>query len=187
MIITAKIGLRQNTDPSTPQITEPLKKFTLRWLDRVFQANKSTLIHTNQILFSSNRLELSPRSFTHVFKKIETTISWNCISKALRFLQITAEHQDCAVFTLFLSKKVQPKGSRERSYRFNLNLTNIEAAIGGKSNRERFPVPRNTAAGEIADCIISLLRQLRCHCNHDHNKFSSLSNTAVVVIFSSPC
>ena len=37
-------------------------------------------------LLSSNRLELSPRSFTHVFKKIETTMRWHCMSKALRFL-----------------------------------------------------------------------------------------------------
>ena len=53
-------------------------------------ANKSASIHTNQILLSSNRLELSPWSFTHVFKKIETTMRWNCMSKALRFPQLTA-------------------------------------------------------------------------------------------------
>ena len=38
----------------------------------------------NQIPLSRNRLELSPLSFTHVFKEIETTVSWNCISKTLR-------------------------------------------------------------------------------------------------------
>ena len=37
-------------------------------------ANKSASFNTNQILFSSNRLELSPWSFTHVFQKIETTM-----------------------------------------------------------------------------------------------------------------
>ena len=68
-------------------------------------ANKSASIHTNQILLSSNRLELSPRSFTHVFKKIETTMRWNCMSKALHFLQITAEHQDYPFFTVFLTTK----------------------------------------------------------------------------------
>ena len=36
--------------------------------------NKSASIHTNQTLLSSNWLELSPRSFTHVLKKIETTM-----------------------------------------------------------------------------------------------------------------
>ena len=32
-------------------------------------------------------------SFTHVFKKIEATMRCNCMSKELRFLQITAKHQ----------------------------------------------------------------------------------------------
>ena len=42
---------------------------------------------------------------------------------------------------------------------------------------------RNTAASKIDNGVILLLCQLRCHCNPDLNKFSSLSNTAVVVIF----
>ena len=29
----------------------------------------------------------------------------NCLSKGLRFLQITAEHQDCPFFTVFLTIK----------------------------------------------------------------------------------
>ena len=46
-------------------------------------ATKSALIHTKQILLSSNRIKLiSPWSFTHVLKKIETTMRRNCISKA---------------------------------------------------------------------------------------------------------
>ena len=59
-------------------------------------SNKSFMIHTNQLLLFSNWPELSPWSFTHVhvFKKIETTVRWNCMSKALRFLQLTAKHQD---------------------------------------------------------------------------------------------
>ena len=43
-------------------------------------------------------------------------------------------------------------------------------------------MPRNTAS-EIGNGDISLLRQLRFHCNPDHNKFSSLSNTIVVAVF----
>ena len=35
--------------------------------------------------------------------------------------------------------------------------------------------------------VISLLWQLRCHCNPDYNQFSSLSNTTVVSIFPNPC
>ena len=54
---------------------------------------KKTVTDSNK-----NRLERSPWSSTHVFKKIEITIRWNCMSKALHFLQITAEHQDCAFF-----------------------------------------------------------------------------------------
>ena len=35
---------------------------------------------------------------------------------------------------------------------------------------------------KISKGVISLLWQLRCHCNPDHNKFYSLSNTAAVVV-----
>ena len=37
--------------------------------------------------------------------EIETTVRWNCISKRHGFLQITPKHQDCSVFTLFLTIK----------------------------------------------------------------------------------
>ena len=52
---------------------------------------------------------------------------------------------------------------------------------------EQFPVPRNTSVSKIGNSVISLLWQLRCHCNPDHNKFSSLSNTTVVAIFPKLC
>ena len=59
--------------------------------------------------------------------------------KVLPFLQIKAEHQDCPFFTVFLTIKTLSQNiSIQHSYRFRLNLTNIEAAIGGKSSRERF-------------------------------------------------
>ena len=48
---------------------------------------------------------------------------------------------------------------------------------------EQFSVPRYTAASKIGNSVISLLWQLRCRCNPDHNKFSSLSNTTVMAIF----
>ena len=48
-------------------------------------------------------------------------------------------------------------------------------------------MPRNTAGSKIGNGVISLLWQLRCHCNPDHNQFSSLSNTTVVSIFPNPC
>ena len=52
---------------------------------------------------------------------------------------------------------------------------------------EQFPVPIYTAVSKIGNSVISLLWQLRCHCNPDHNKFSSLSNTTVVAIFPNLC
>ena len=52
---------------------------------------------------------------------------------------------------------------------------------------EQFPVPRYTAASKIGNSVISLLWQLRCRCNPDHNKFSSLSNTTVMTIFPKLC
>ena len=51
--------------------------------------------------------------------------------------------------------------------RFHLNLTNIEAAIIGKSYFEwfwkKFPVPKNTTARKIGNVVIPLLWQLRFH------------------------
>ena len=52
---------------------------------------------------------------------------------------------------------------------------------------EQFPVPRYTDVSKIGNSVISSLWQLRCHCNPDHNKFSSLSNTTVVTIFPKLC
>ena len=45
---------------------------------------------------------------------------------------------------------------------------------------EQLPVPRKTAASIIGDGVISLLRQLWCHCNPNNNK---LSHTIVVAFF----
>jgi len=107
-------------------------------------ANKSASIHSNQILLSSllssNRLELSPWSFPHVFNKIETTMRWDCMSKALRFLYITAEHQDCPYFTVFLTIKTSSQNISISCRSIPLKLrSNVEEAIGGRnSSRERF-------------------------------------------------
>ena len=53
--------------------------------------------------------------------------------------------------------------------------------------RRTVPVPRYTAARKKGNSVISLPWQLRCRCNDDHNKFSSLSNTTVVSIFPNLC
>ena len=52
---------------------------------------------------------------------------------------------------------------------------------------ERFPMPKNTSGSKIGNDGILLLWQLRCHCNLDHDKLSSLSNTTVVAIFLNLC
>ena len=149
-------------------------------------------MHTNQILLSSNRLELSAWSFTHVFKKIETTVRLNCMSKALRFLQITTEHQDCPFFTVFLATK---------SLSQNISITLLQISLKLHEHRgcywrkklpsmifeEQFSVPRYTSASKIGSSVISLLWQLRYRCNPDHNKFSSLSNTTLVAVFPKLC
>ena len=102
-------------------------------------ANKSASIHTNQILLSST-----------LFKNVETTMRWNCISKALRFLPITAEYQDFPFFTVFLTIKTLSQ---------NISITLFQISLKPHEHRggcwrkklpwmilEQFPVPRNTAA-----------------------------------------
>ena len=144
-------------------------------------------MHTNQILLSSNRLELSPWSFTHVFKKIETTMRWNCMSKALHFLQITAKQQYCPFFTVFLTIKTLSQNISITLLQISLKLHEHRGGYWRKKVQwmileEQFPVPRNTSVSKIGSSVISLPWQLRCHCNPDHNKFSSLSSTTVVAI-----
>ena len=152
-------------------------------------AHKSaSVIYINQILLSNNRLELSPWSFTHVFKKIETTMRWNCMSKALHFLQITAKQQYCPFFTVFLTTKTSSQNISITLLQITLKLHEHRGRYWRKKLpwtilEEQFPVPRNPAASKISNGVISWLCQLRRHCNPDHNKFSSLSNTTVVAIF----
>ena len=114
------------------------------------------------------------------------------MSIALRFLQIKAEHQDCPFFTVFLTIKTSSP---------NISITLLQIPLklhenqGGYWKRklpwtileEQFPVPRNTAASKIGSGVISLLWQLQCHCNSDHNKFLSLSDTTVVAILPNLC
>ena len=87
--------------------------------------NNSASIHTNQIL-SSNRQELSPWSFTLVFKMIEIIMGWICVSKALRFLQITAKHQDYQVFTVIISIKISSQ---------NISFTLLQISFKGHEHR----------------------------------------------------
>ena len=114
------------------------------------------------------------------------------MSKALHFLQITAKHQDCPFCTAFLTITTSSQNisitllqillklyeHRGRYWRKKLPRTILE---------EQLPVSRYTAASKIGNSVISLLCQLRCRCNPDHNNFLSLSNTAVEAIFLNLC
>ena len=69
----------------------------LRWLDTVFQGQY-----------------LPSLSINYVAK--------NCMSKALRFLQITAEHQDCPFFTVFPTTKSLSQNISITLLQISLNL-----------------------------------------------------------------
>ena len=118
---------------------------------------------------------------------------WNCMSKALRFLQITAKYQDCPFSIVFLTIKTSSQNISITLLPISLKLQKHWGRFWRKKLpwtilRERFPVPRNTCASKIGNSVISsLLWQLRCYCNPDYNKFSSLSNITVVAIFPNLC
>ena len=108
---------------------------------------------------------------------------WNCIPKAIRFIQITAEHKDCPCFNVLITIKTSFQNISITLLQISAKLTNIEAAIGAKTFRERFWNSSQCREMMLKSTgVISLLWQLRCHCNPDHKKFSS-SSTTVVAIF----
>ena len=122
----------------------------------------SASIHTNQILLSSNRLELSTRSFTLVFKKIETTMRWNCLSKTLRFLQIMAKHQP--FFTVFLTIKTSSQNISITLLQFSLKLYQQRGDIGGKSYLERF-WKNSSQHREVLLQVKQVMASFRCYVN----------------------
>ena len=99
---------------------------------------------------------------SHAFLKRLTLTRWNCMSKALRFLQITAKHQDCPIFSVFLTIKTSSQNISITLLQIPLKLHEQWGGYWRKSSRERFfeeqfPVPRNTAASKIGNGVISLL------------------------------
>ena len=68
------------------------------------------------------------------------------MSKALRFVQITAKHQDFPFLTVFLIIKTSFQNISITLLRFCLNFTNIKATVLEKNapvnDFVRFPVPR---------------------------------------------
>ena len=114
------------------------------------------------------------------------------MSKALHFLQIIAEHQDYPFFTIFLTTKSLSQNFSITLWQISLKLHEHWGDYWRKKLpwmilEEQFPVSINNSVSKIGNSIISLLWQLQCHCNSDHNKFSSLSNTSAVTIFPTLC
>ena len=84
---------------------------------------------------------------------------WNFISKALRFLHITAEHEDCPVFTVFLTIKTSSQ---------NIKITLLQILLKFHEHRgsywkwkfpwtileERFAVPKNAASSKNGNASI---------------------------------
>ena len=114
------------------------------------------------------------------------------MSKALRFLQITAKHQDCPFLTVVLAIKTSSQNISITLLQILLKLDEHRVCYWMKKLRwtileEQFPVPICIAASKIVNSVISLLWQLPCRSNPDHNKLSSLSNTTEVAIFPNLC
>ena len=126
---------------------------------------------------------------SHTFLK-RLKLLWGEITcqKLSIFLQITAKQQYCPVFTVFLTIKTSSQNISITLLQIPLKLHKHRGRYWRKKlpwtiSEEQFLVPRYTAASKIANSVISLLWQLRCRCNPDHNKFSSLSNTTLMAIF----
>ena len=133
-----------------------------------------------------------PWSFTHAFKKIETTMRWNCMSKIASF---STHNGQTIILSIFYCV------SNNKNFSQNISITLLQISLKLHEHRgcywrkklpwmifeEQFSVPRYTAASKIGNSVISLLWQLRCHCNPHHDKFSSSSNTTMVAIFPKLC
>ena len=107
-----------------------------------------------------------PWSFTHAFKKIETTVRRNFMSKVLHFLQKTAKQQYCPFLTVFLTIKTLSQNILITLLQISLNFHEHWGCYWKKKLpwmifEEQFPVPRYTAASKIGNSVISLLWQLR--------------------------
>ena len=113
---------------------------------------------------------------------------WNCMSKALRLVQITVEHQDCQFFTVFLTIKTSSQNISITLLQISLKLYERRGRYWRKTFswtilEEQFSVLRYTDASKIGNSVISLLWPLWCRCYPNHNKFLSLSNATVVAMF----
>ena len=85
------------------------------------------------------------------------------MSKSLRFLQITAYHQDCPFFTIFLTIKTSSQ---------NISITLLQISLklnkhrGGYCSRERFWM-NSSQCREIMLQIKQVMQSFRCCDNSD--------------------
>ena len=84
----------------------------------------------------------------------------NGTSKAFRFLQKTAKHQDCPFFTAFLTIETSSQNISITLLQISLNFTKHRGGYCREKLpqtilEEQFPVPRNTAASRIGNGVIS--------------------------------
>ena len=112
--------------------------------------------------------------------------------KSASFSTDNSQTSRLSIFTVFLTVRTLSQNISITLLPISLKLHEHRGGYWRKKLpktilEEQFPVPRNTAASKIGNNLISLLWQLRCHCNLDHNKFSSLSDTTVVAIFPNLC
>ena len=88
------------------------------------------------------------------------------MSKALLFLETTAKHQDCPFNTVFLTIKTSSQNISIMLLQISLKLHDIEAAIGGKSFRERFR-KNSSQCREILQQVKQVIASFRCYDNTD--------------------
>ena len=84
------------------------------------------------------------------------------MSKALRLVQITVEHQDCPFLTVFLTIKTSSQNISITLLQISLKLHEYRGGYCRKKPQktileEQFPVQRNTAASKIGNGLISFL------------------------------
>ena len=109
--------------------------------------------------------------------------------KSVLFSTDNSQTPRLSIFTVFLTTKSLSQNISITLLQISLKLHEHQGCYWREKPlwmifEEQFPVWRYTAASKIGKSVISLLWQLRCRCNPDHNKFSSLFNTTVVSIFS---
>ena len=94
---------------------------------------------------------------------------WNCMSKALRFLQITAKPHDFPFLTVFLTVKTSSQNISIKLSQILLKLCkNREDPIGEKNSCERFSVVRFPVSKifNIAE-VKYVMAWFRCYDNSD--------------------